>query len=75
MMVTMLVNIKNVRKDLGTLDDFKKLINEAHRLNIKIIIDLPINHTSTEHMWFKEARSLDNPKETIIYGVNQVRIC
>ncbi len=54
---------KNIRSDLGTLDDFKLLVAKAHALDIKILIDLPINHTSTEHAWFKEARSsLDNPK-------------
>ena len=46
----------------GTLHDFKQFIEEAHQRNIKIIIDIVVNHTSTEHMWFQEARkSQDNP--------------
>lgn len=54
---------KNVRADLGTLDDFHLLTKAAHELGMKIIIDLPINHTSTDHPWFKEARgSLNNDK-------------
>lgn len=45
----------------GSLDDFKKLIKEAHQKEIKIIIDFVMNHTSDEHKWFIESRkSLDN---------------
>lgn len=47
----------------GTLDDFKKLLQETHRRNIKVILDLVINHTSSEHPWFLESRSSRyNPK-------------
>jgi trehalose-6-phosphate hydrolase len=46
----------------GTLDDFKLFLNEAHKKNIKIIMDLVVNHTSTESKWFQEAKkSKDNP--------------
>jgi len=46
----------------GTLNDFKIFLNEAHKRNIKIIMDLVVNHTSTESKWFQEARkSKDNP--------------
>lgn len=40
---------------LGTLDDFRALIGEAHALGIRVIIDIVPNHTSCEHPWFKEA--------------------
>jgi glycosidase len=40
----------------GTLEDFKVLLADAHRLGIRIIIDLVLNHTSDEHRWFMEAR-------------------
>ncbi|NMB69626.1 hypothetical protein GYA27_00280 [candidate division WWE3 bacterium] len=54
---------KGIRGELGTFEDFKKLTEISHEKGLKIIIDLPINHTSTEHKWFAEARaSLDNPK-------------
>jgi alpha-glucosidase len=47
----------------GTLDDFDDLVAEAHRLGLKVMIDLVISHTSEEHRWFKESRSSrDNPK-------------
>lgn len=47
----------------GTNEDIFNLIDRAHGLGIKIIVDLVINHCSSEHAWFKEARSsLDNPK-------------
>jgi len=44
-----------VNPEYGTLDDLKKLIEEAHKRDIKVIMDLVVNHTSKEHPWFKEA--------------------
>jgi alpha-glucosidase len=47
----------------GTLEDFDRLIAEAHRLGIKVIIDQVLSHTSDRHPWFRESRaSRDNPK-------------
>lgn len=47
----------------GSLKDFKRLLDEAHRRGIRIVIDLVVNHSSDEHPWFREARSSkDNPK-------------
>ncbi|WP_414048889.1 alpha,alpha-phosphotrehalase [Macrococcus animalis] len=50
-----------INPDFGTKEDFKRLLDEAHARGIKIMSDIVINHTSTEHNWFVEARkSKDN---------------
>ena len=46
----------------GTFDDFKKLIFEAHKRGIKVIVDLVANHCSTKHRWFQEAIKDKNSK-------------
>jgi alpha-glucosidase len=47
----------------GSLEDFDDMIAEAHRLGLKVMIDLVLSHTSDEHPWFKESRtSRTNPK-------------
>ncbi|GAK13885.1 alpha,alpha-phosphotrehalase [Geomicrobium sp. JCM 19039] len=46
----------------GTMKDFDELLNETHARGMKLIMDLVVNHTSTEHDWFQEAKkSKDNP--------------
>lgn len=51
----------DVNPDYGSLEDFKDLIRAAHRRGIKIIIDFVINHTSTQHPWFKQALDPQSP--------------
>ena len=46
---------KGVHPDYGTKEDFKKLVDEAHKRGIRIIIDLILNHSGSDHPWFKEA--------------------
>ncbi len=51
-----------IDEEYGCMDDFDKLINEAHKRGIKVIVDLVLNHTSDKHKWFVESRkSLANP--------------
>ncbi|MBS6018600.1 MAG: alpha-glucosidase [Leptotrichia wadei] len=50
----------DVNPEFGTKEDLEKLIKEAERRGIKVILDLVINHTSDEHEWFLEA--LKNPE-------------
>lgn len=45
---------------LGTMDDFYELVEKSHELGLHIILDLPINHTSDEHPWFKDAINNEN---------------
>lgn len=67
----------------GTLDEFRALVQDCHARGMRVIIDLPLNHTSTEHPWFQAAcealrkGDTDNPyvsyycfsKEQIDHGV------
>ncbi|MEQ3456854.1 glycoside hydrolase family 13 protein [Enterococcus cecorum] len=51
-----------IMTEFGTMEDMDRLIAEAKKRNIRIIMDLVVNHTSDEHAWFVEARkSKDNP--------------
>jgi len=45
-----------IHPDLGSMEDFEAFMADAHARNIRVIGELVINHTSSEHAWFKEAR-------------------
>jgi alpha-glucosidase len=45
----------NVDPLFGTLDDFDEMVDQAHRLSLRVMIDLVPNHTSSEHEWFQKA--------------------
>ncbi|GAC1450142.1 MAG: hypothetical protein PVSMB10_03360 [Pseudarthrobacter sp.] len=46
----------SVLDEFGTISDFKRLVAEAHARGVRVIIDLPLNHTSDQHPWFQESR-------------------
>ncbi len=50
-----IINYYQIDPECGTKEDLKQLVNEAHIMGIKIILDFVPNHTSTQHEWFKEA--------------------
>lgn len=51
-----------IQPDFGTMEDFETMMEKAHRLGLKVIMDIVVNHTSTSHKWFQESRkSTDNP--------------
>jgi trehalose-6-phosphate hydrolase len=47
----------NIYKPYGSMEDFDRLLDEAHKRELKIVMDIVINHTSTEHEWFKQSKS------------------
>lgn len=47
----------SINKRYGTLEQFKELLTEAHKRNLKVITELVINHTSDQHPWFQRART------------------
>src|SRR5699024_8715615 len=52
----------SIEPDYGTMADFEQLLEETHSRDMKLIMDLVINHTSTEHEWFRQAsESRQNP--------------
>ena len=53
---------KDIHPDYGTLDDFRRVLDKAHSLGLEVVMDLVVNHTSDEHVWFQESRKgKDNP--------------
>jgi alpha-amylase len=53
---------KDVDPDYGTKEEFRVLVDEAHKRGIRIIIDLILNHTGSDHPWFKDAVKGKNSK-------------
>ncbi len=62
---------KEINPEYGTLSDFDDLLNKAHRLNLKVIIDMVPAHCSDQHPWFLESRtSRDNEKSDWFHWVD-----
>ena len=51
-----------IMQEFGTMEDFDRMLEKAHSLGLRIVMDLVVNHTSDEHKWFVESRSSkENP--------------
>ncbi|HWD61980.1 MAG TPA: maltose alpha-D-glucosyltransferase [Humibacter sp.] len=48
---------RSIMPEFGTLDEFQDLVTKAHERNMRVVIDLPLNHTSDQHEWFLASRS------------------
>ncbi len=51
-----IADYENIHPSYGTLEDFDRFVAEAHRLGLRVITELVINHTSDQHPWFQAAR-------------------
>ncbi len=53
---------RGIMSDFGTMEDFDRMLAEMHKRDLKLVMDIVVNHSSDEHPWFKESRSSrDNP--------------
>ena len=48
---------RTILPEFGTVEEFRDLVTKAHERNMRIIIDMPLNHTSDQHEWFQQSRS------------------
>lgn len=48
---------RNIMKEMGTMEDFDALLKGMHERNLKLVMDLVVNHSSDEHEWFKQSKS------------------
>lgn len=53
---------RGIMKEFGTMEDFDALLKGLHERNIKLVMDLVVNHSSDEHEWFKQSRSSRSSK-------------
>ena len=51
----------NIAEEFGGMEAFRKVLDSAHERGMKVIMDLVVNHTSTEHEWFKKSRQRIEP--------------
>ncbi len=59
---------QTIMDEFGTMQDFDELLDKAHDMDLKIILDLVVNHSSDEHQWFQASKkSVDNPYRNYYY--------
>ncbi len=64
---------RDIDEKFGTMADFDRLLDECHSRGLKVIMDMVINHTSTEHKWFREAIADRNSKYRDYYIIRPGR--
>lgn len=58
--------------DFGTMDDWERMVEEAHRIGLKVVMDLVVNHTSDQHEWFQDAKNGGEKKDWYVWrGKNE----
>lgn len=69
------VDYFGIEPEFGTMEDFRKLLSEAHKRNIVVYLDLIVNHSSTYHPWFAEAsKGKDNPYRNFYWWLSPEKI-
>jgi len=63
-----IANYRKINPMYGTMEDFDELLETAHSMNIKIIMDLVVNHTSDQHEWFLKSKSSKNNEYSDLSG-------
>jgi maltose alpha-D-glucosyltransferase / alpha-amylase len=53
---------RSIHPDYGTLDDFRRLVTEAHKRGLRVVVELVPNHTSDQHAWFQASRDPSHPE-------------
>ena len=56
-----IADYRNISSDYGDLASFQKVLDKAHALGLKVVMDLVVNHTSDEHEWFQKSRRREEP--------------
>ncbi|MEW6515579.1 MAG: maltose alpha-D-glucosyltransferase [candidate division FCPU426 bacterium] len=62
-----IADYRSLQPEYGTLKDFRRFVREAHKRDIRVLIELVMNHTSDQHVWFQEARQARQSKKRDFY--------
>jgi maltose alpha-D-glucosyltransferase/alpha-amylase len=63
----------SVHADYGTVDDFRTFVESAHQRGIRVVADLVVNHTSSDHPWFQEARNGGEKRDWYVWSETDER--
>lgn len=56
-----------INPDFGTMQDWERLVKEAHQIGLKVVMDLVVNHTSDQHVWFQNAMAGGDKKDWYVW--------